>query len=234
EGGALSEEDNPGLLEKADGGTIFLRHVDHLSLSAQVELLRTLEESLVYRVGSTTPRPSNFRCICSTSIDLWAMVQEGQFREDLYLRLAEVTLAMPPLRDTKDDIPRLARHFLARAAHERGQSPPDLDTASIECMRAYPWPGNVGELKNLCDRLVMFTRGEKIVLDDLSTDLRLAPNAFQYLGEERDAQLLDVEKTIIRRALARANGTVGLAADILGLQENQLKELIARYNIIMG
>lgn len=231
EEGTISEEGSPGLLEKADGGTIFIRHIDHLSLSGQVELLRAIEECLVYRIGSSRPRPSNFRTITSTSVDLYSLVDHGEFREDLYHRLSEVSLATPPLRELKDDIATLANHFLSRAAKERGLRVPEIDPAAAECLRSYPWPGNVGELRNMADRLVMFARGGRIILDDLPPDLRLSTEAFYSSDGDESAILDEVQKLYIRRALARAYGDLAVAAEMLNQPETRLEELIQRYNI---
>lgn len=232
EAGAMSEEGDPGMLEKADGGTIFLRHVDHLPLSCQVELLRSMEEGLVYRLGASRPVPSNFRTITSTSADIDEMVMEGEFREDLLHRLAEVTLEMPPLREIKADIQTLSRHFLDKSARERGIAVPELDPAVSECLLAYPWPGNVGELKNAADKLVMFSRNNRLVLEDLPPELRLAPETFTVFDEDYESEIVkDVQKIYIRRALARTNGNVESACEILGIGLNVLEDFIQRYNI---
>ncbi|MFH1092256.1 MAG: sigma 54-interacting transcriptional regulator [Pseudomonadota bacterium] len=232
EAGALSEEGVPGVLEQADGGTVFIRHVDHLPLSAQVELLRTIEEKVVYRVGSTQPRPSNFRTVASSSLDIESLVEKGDFREDLAGRLSEVVLTMPPLRELKGDIPILAKHFLSLAARERGITPPEIDRAAIDCLRSYPWPGNVGELKNLAEILVMFCTGDRIVLDDLPSEFRLAAEAFKLApGERHSETLIEVEKILIRRALARTNNTMDRAAEILGMNPVELKQLLGYHSI---
>ena len=232
--GEYGGEDAPGILEKADGGTVFIRHVDRLPLSAQVELLRCIEEGLVYRVGSSQPRPSNFRVISSSCVDLGELIKEGEFREDLYQRLTDVTLEMPPLRDLKGDVDTLTRHFLSLAARERGLPAPELDPAASESMRAYPWPGNVGELKVVSDRMVMFTQGGRIRLEDLPPELRFAPEAFKSMDDDYVSETMqEVERMLIRRALARSNGTLDQAAEMLSLSAPVLEELIARYNISM-
>ncbi|MEW6263795.1 MAG: sigma 54-interacting transcriptional regulator [Thermodesulfobacteriota bacterium] len=232
EAGAMSEDGTPGALEKADGGTIFIRHVDHLSLSGQAELLRTMEEGLVYRVGSSKPRPSNFRIISSSTADLAEMVKQGEFREDLFQRLSEVTLTMPPLREVKGDIITLARYFLSRAAKEKGLPVPDLDPAAALSLQSYFWPGNVGELKNVADHLVMFARGDRILLDDLPPELRYASQAFLSPdGEPEAGAIAEVEKLYIRRALARTKGQEAQAAQILGLSEGTLESLIRSYGL---
>ena len=234
EAGALSEEGSVGFLEEADGGTIFLKNVDHLPLSVQVDVLRALEEGVIYRVGSSRPHPVNFRTISSSNEDLEALVDNGEFRDDLLKRLSGVTLTIPPLRDLKDDIGQLVKHFLAWAARERGLTVPELDPAAKECLRAYPWPGNVGELKNVADRLVMFTTGERIMLEDLPMDLRLAGDVFQTPeGERMPDTLIEVEKSLIRRALARARGSENQAARVLGLNDTMMGQLIRRYDIIL-
>jgi DNA-binding NtrC family response regulator len=224
EEGAGTEEGTPGALEQADGGTIFIRHVDHLALSAQVELLRTIEEGIVYRVGSPTPRPVNCRIISSTTLDLDELAAQGEFREDLAQRLAEVVLTMPPLRELKNDVVTLAKHFFNRSAKEMGIPVPDLDGAAADCLRSYPWPGNVGELKNLAQQLIMFAQGSRVVLDDLTLDVRLAHEALQLgNGDSKSESLNEVERILIRRALARSNGKIATAAELLGLGESDLE-----------
>ncbi|MFH1137987.1 MAG: sigma 54-interacting transcriptional regulator [Pseudomonadota bacterium] len=233
EAGTLSEEGTPGLFEQADGGTIFLRHINNLPLSCQVELLRTMEEKVAYRVGSSLARPTNFRIISSSGVDLISLIQDGEFREDLYHRLSEVTLELPPLRDMRTDIAGMIKFFLARAARERGLPVPELDPAAAECLQGYPWPGNVGELENLAEKLVMFCVNGRIVLEDLPPDLRLGLEAFNTeAGEHVPEFLADVERTIIRRVLARTNGAKGQAAEILGLTETKFGARMKRYSFM--
>lgn len=234
EAGTLAEEGTAGLLEEADGGMVFFQNVDHLPLSVQVDLLRTIEEGVIYRVGSSRPRPINFRVVSSSNVDLGPLVENEEFREDLFHRLSEVTLDMPPLREIKDDIIVLTRHFLAQAARERGIPVPQLDPGAAECLRAYPWPGNVSELENLVKTLVMFSTGDKIFLDDLPQEIRLFGEAFQTAeGERAPDSLIEVEKTLIRRALARTRGDAERAAQILGLNPTELEQQITRYDIAL-
>ena len=232
EEGAMADEGRPGALEQADGGTIFIRHVDHLALSSQVELLRTIEEGTVYRVGSPTPRPVNCRIISSTTVDLDELVAQGEFREDLAQRLAEVVLTMPPLRELKNDVVTLAKHFFNRSAKEMGVPVPDLDAAAADCLRSYPWPGNVGELKNLSQQLIMFAHGSRVVLDDLTLEIRLAHEALQLgSGDSKSESLNEVERIVIRRALARSNGRIDMAAELLGLVVSDLEARMAFHQI---
>ena len=230
EAGALSATGNPGFLEMSDGGSIYIRHVDNLPLTAQVGLLRTLEEGVVYRVGSTVPRPINVRLITSTNADIESMIGDAEFREDLYQRLSQVVLIMPPLRTIKNDMALLLKHFVTQAAQERGITPPEVDPAVLECLHAYPWPGNMGELKNLSERLVMFARGQRIVLEDLPLEIRFSPYAFAT-GEEESTMLAEVEKVMIRRALARTQGDQARTAAMLGITETELDKKSRRYDI---
>jgi DNA-binding NtrC family response regulator/pSer/pThr/pTyr-binding forkhead associated (FHA) protein len=230
--GAFSEEGTPGLLEQAEGGSLFLRHVDRLPLSAQAELLRALEEGVSYRLGSTTPRPIDLRVMSSTTQDLDEMVADGEFREDFYQRLCEVNLTMPPLREIQGDIGVLARHFLGRAAEELGVSVPELDPAAGDCLLSYPWPGNVSELKNTAERMVMFAVKDRVVLDDLNPEIRYSSDAFSSTsGIPASETLADAERILIRRALARSQNDVQLAASMLGLDPKELTEKIKQYNI---
>lgn len=234
EAGGISDEAIPGVLEDADGGTIFMKNVDHLPLSVQVELLRTFEEGVIYRVGSSRPRPINIRTIAATNVDLEPLVQNKEFREDLYHRLSEVNLTLPPLRELRDDIIVLAKHFLTQQARSRGLPVPELDPACVDCLLAYPWPGNVGELENVVERLVMFSTGGRIVLDDLPMDLRLASEAFQTpAGDRVPDNLIEVEKSLIRRVLARSRGSSERAARVLGLGTTQFGQFVQRYDITL-
>ncbi len=170
--GAL-ESGKPGYFELAQGGTLLLDEVGELPLSVQAKLLRFLEDNEVVRLGSTTPRRIDVRIIAATNRDLERMVQERLFRQDLYFRLKVVPLHLPPLREREDDIPPLVHHFLnhfnAKCSTNKKLSPAVVDT-----LCRYPFPGNVRELANLVEQLVVLTPGEVVELGDLPASLRLA------------------------------------------------------------
>lgn len=229
---AMEEEDSPGILELAEGGTVFLHNVNYLSPSVQIGLLKAIEEGVVYRVGSIRPTPVDFQAIISATGDLKEMVEKDEFREDLYDRLTNVTLATIPLRQLGEDIILLAKHFLAEATRSQGIPALELDPAAAECLRAYSWPGNADELKRVMEHAIMFQQGNRIVAEDLPMDLRLAAQAFKTeAGERTPDSVEEVEKDLIHKALAKAQGDVDQAAGILGISSELLETSIERYDL---
>jgi len=159
-----------GLFEIADGGTIFLDEVGDMILSAQAKVLRVLQSGEFTRVGGETPLKCDVRVIAATNRDLQAAVTAGQFREDLYFRLAVVPLRAPPLRDRTDDIPALCASFVEAICRENGMRPKAISEAALEVLSAYPWPGNVRELRNMIERLVILS-GDGIDVGDLPEEI---------------------------------------------------------------
>src|SRR5215813_10234358 len=146
-------KDRPGRFELADGGTIFLDDIDDVPLSMQVKLLRVLQNRTIERLGGTRTVPVNVRVIAGSKKDLKQMVAEGKFREDLFYRLNVLPVALPPLRERREDIPVLMDHFLARYFRRRGEDTPQISDAVKEAFMRYGWPGNVRELENACERI---------------------------------------------------------------------------------
>ena len=162
-----ASEDRRGKFEEADGATLFLDEVGDMSARTQAKVLRALQEGRFTRVGGTRPISSDARVLSATNKDLAAEIRRGAFREDLYFRLAVVPIQVPPLRERAEDIPLLARHFLAEAAARFGRGPSRSPPEAVEALQAYRWPGNVRELKNLIERLLILTTGDEIGADDL-------------------------------------------------------------------
>jgi transcriptional regulator with PAS, ATPase and Fis domain len=158
-----------GKFESAEGGTLFLDEVSDLSLSAQAKLLRAIQDLNIERVGGSGTRRVNTRIVVATNRPLAGLVAKGEFRADLYYRLSGVEIIVPALRDRREDIPELARHFLSR---HRGASELTLSPATEEALRMYSWPGNVRELERLIERAVALTRGGCIEPDDLPPHVR--------------------------------------------------------------
>ena len=233
-----------GRFEQADGGTLFLDEIGDMSTALQTRLLRVLAESEFFRVGGQTPIRVDVRVIAATHQDLAKAVAEGRFREDLYHRLNVMRIEVPPLRQRKEDIPELARHYLERTADELGVVAKTLSPATVEQMLNYDWPGNVRELVNACRRLSVTAAGREIAVEDLPAELRgpaegpaddwtanLAQWAELKLAAKDSERLLDealpaFEKTLIVTALRRARGKRLEAAKLLGWGRNTLTRKI--------
>ncbi len=172
--GATSER--VGLVEAADGSTLFLDEIGELPLNAQARLLRVLQEGEVRRLGSVETKKVSVRLIASTHRNLQALVNDGAFREDLYYRLNVVKLSLPPLRERGDDILYLARHFLAYNAERHGKARLKFTEGALKCIRAYRWPGNIRELENAIQRAVILCEGKSIRADLLAVQPEQAPS----------------------------------------------------------
>jgi two-component system, NtrC family, response regulator AtoC len=162
-----AERDREGLFEAAGGGTLFLDEVGELPDFLQVKLLRVLQEGEVRRVGESATRPVDARIVAATNRDLKEEVAAGRFREDLYYRLAVVTLRIPPLRDRPDDLPLLVRHFVKRHGERLGIEVTGVDPLAMRALAAYGWPGNVRELENVLERALVLAEGDRLGVEDL-------------------------------------------------------------------
>lgn len=234
-----------GLFEAANGGTLLLDEVGDTSPALQAKLLRVLQEGEIRPVGGTEDRTVDVRVLAATNRDLKERITQGLFREDLYFRLNVVSLALPPLRDRREDIPLLVRHFLHKKAPE-GQSPPGLGPGVMEALVGYGWPGNIRELENLIERAVVLHEGERIEMRDLPADLRKesgAPTASptgavskeesdpDFTPEGTPLSLEELERIQIVRVLRYTEGRRERAAQILGVTRRTLYQKIKRYGI---
>ena len=234
-----------GRFEQADGGTLFLDEIGDMSLALQTRLLRVLAENEFFRVGGQTPVRVDVRVIAATHQDLATAVKEGRFREDLYHRLNVMQVAVPPLRDRKEDIPELAGMWLELAAAELDTAPKRLSADALAAMMAYDWPGNVRELVNLCRRLTVNCAGQEITLADFPSEpgftaygaaqadwtSALAEWAESRIASSQREPLLaealpEFERTLIRTALRQAEGRRMEAARLLGWGRNTLTRKI--------
>ncbi len=225
-----------GRFEQADGGTLFLDEIGDMSLSAQAKVLRVLQEGKFERVGGTVTQQVNVRVIAATNKDLLAEAAENRFREDLYYRLNVVPLEVPPLRERPDDIPLLAKHFMELYLREQGMRPRLFTPAALEQLRGYRWPGNIRELRNLVERLLIMAPGDRIEVEDIplpggeaasgEAGLFAAPS-FQAFKERSEAVFL-------ARKLREHGGNVSRTARALEMQRSNLYKKIERYGLTAG
>jgi DNA-binding NtrC family response regulator len=219
EGGS---DNHMGLISLADNGTIFLRHIEYLTMNAQRSILMALEEGLIYPIGSRHSRTVQVRFLSSSSANLSAMVEAGTFREDLHARLTRINLAIPPLRETRGDIESLAGLDLSKAFKNLGKPFKGLDLSALECLRAYPWPGNLSELRTECSLLAHFSRNGHVSMEILPAHLRLAPEVFSRGEIEADSVLGEAERFFLSRALSIKSGDVEAAASVLSISPEEV------------
>jgi NtrC-family two-component system response regulator AlgB len=222
--GAL--RDHRGKVEAAAGGTLFLDEIGDLPLEIQPKLLRLLQEREYERVGENVPRHAEVRVIAATSRDLKKRVAEGVFREDLYFRLNVITAEMPPLRQRPGDLIRFAGHYFKHFAALCGRRLEGFSEAASAAIRAYPWPGNLRELRNAIERAVIMTKGNKINLEDLPAELRgqAAPGANGNDAALEVGSLVSMEKleeAHLRKVMERTSN-LAEAAQVLGIDQATL------------
>jgi two-component system, NtrC family, response regulator AtoC len=214
-----------GLMELADGGTLFLDEVGEIPVASQAKLLRCLQERTFKRVGGTRDLKVDVRVITATNRSLEVMVKEGKFREDLFYRLNVIPLTIPPVRERREDILPLARHFLSEANSTFHKAVKRLATEAESLLLAYAWPGNVRELKNLIERLVILSTGDTIEADQLPVPFSAAADG--PLAEEVSSQprtLEAIERAYILKVLRQVNGNKSEAAKILGITRQTLRK----------
>ncbi len=223
-----------GKFELAHRGTLFLDEISELYPELQVKLLRVLEERQVMRVGGSDLIDVDFRLIAATNRDLEREVTAGRFREDLYYRLKVVTLRIPSLRERPSDIPVLAEHFLGIFCQEHGKPPKRLGAEALELLARYPWPGNVRQLRNVMESVVIFHQGEEIGVADLTVEVRES-TALSAVGVPVQAAageprtMADIERQAILETLERTAGHRAKAADLLGIGLRTLQRKLKEY-----
>jgi Nif-specific regulatory protein len=220
--------DRMGLLEAANGSTVFFDEITNTTLSMQAKLLEIIEEKVIRRMGETRPRQVDLRFIIATNRDLKAEVKAGRFREDLYFRISTVTLTLPALRDRNEDIPEFVRFFCEKFAKEFNKNITSVEDDALELLLDYPWPGNIRELRNVIERSVLMRGGRSITRDLLEPHLfPVAPHITSILKVTDKA----VKQEMIKRALAETEGNITQAAKRLGVSRRHIYRLMTRYGV---
>ena len=218
-----ARSDRVGRFELADGGTLFLDEIGNVPLSQQGKLLRVLETGEFERVGSSRTIRVDARVLSATNAELAAEVAAGRFRQDLLFRLNTIEIRIPPLRERREDIPRLAQHFLQAHSHRYRKTIAGFEGAALEAMLAHPWPGNVRELDHAVERAVLMSTGERIRIGDLALKRGGEPARLEELSLEQ------VESLLVRKAMDRYGGNVSQAARALGLSRSALYRRLEKH-----
>jgi DNA-binding NtrC family response regulator len=249
-------KDRPGRFEMADGGTLFLDDIDDVPLSMQVKLLRVLQNRTIERLGGTRSVPVNVRIIAGSKKDLKQMVADGKFREDLYYRLNVVPVALPPLRERREDIPVLMEHFIARYFRRKGEDVPPISEAVRQAFVRYRWPGNVRELENACERIAQTCTCGTVRIGCMAANILLhadapPPDLFEMAPAAEpsapettqtrslqpatsaapislDDRIRDLEANLIDWALTVSHGNKSRAAELLQIKRSTLGDRINR------
>jgi Nif-specific regulatory protein len=230
-----ADRNKKGLFELADGGTMFLDEVGEAPPAIQAKLLRVLQEGEIWPVGAPRPRTVDVRTVSATHRDLERMVRDGTFRQDLFYRLHVFPVRMPALRERREDVPLLARHFLERYAREFGRQISGFVPDALDRLAAYDWPGNVRELQNEIQRaLINRTEGDLVLLEDLSPRV-LGRSGLSESGELPRGNLKDmmdtVERLLLTRALREHGHNKTRTAETLGMTREGLHKKLARFGI---
>ena len=217
----------PGLIHEATGGTLFLDEIDSMPPFAQVKLLRFLQERVIERVGGRQEIPVDVRIVCATHQSLKDQIAVQKFREDLFYRLAEIVVEIPPLRARKGDAALLAHAFVRKIAAEQRRGTMTLLPDAIDVIDSHPWPGNVRELENVIKRAVIMSDGPTIAAQDLGLSPVNNEPAALNLRQVRD----EAERTAVLKVLGRVNGNLSKAAELLGVSRPTLYDLMHRFGL---
>ena len=226
-----------GLCDVADRGSIFFDEIGNIPLETQAKLLRVMQEREFMRLGGMETIKVDVRIIAATNCDLREMVSTGRFREDLYYRLHVINIALPPLRERKEDVPVLAQHFLEKYSRENNKPGLELTVDALDLLMDYDWPGNVRELENVIERAVVLTAGPRIGADLVPEHVRSSPSfhiprfVVPPEGISFKEVIMSVEKRLIESTLDAAGGVQKRAAELLRIKPTTLNEMIKRYEI---
>ena len=229
-----------GLFELADGGTVFLDEIGDMSPQLQSKLLRFLEERAFRRVGASAEMRVDVRVIAATNKDLKTLVKKNEFREDLYFRLKVIPLFLPPLRERKEDVPKLVEHFVDRFRKELKKEVTGVSPEFLRELTEYHWPGNIRELKNTIERVMILSTGEVLDSADLPIDLfdepkkELESDDDSFRLPARGVKLESVERSLLKQALERTRYNQTKAAKLLGLNRDQIRYRIEKFGLKEG
>jgi len=228
-------ERRQGRFELAHGGSLFLDEISEIDPIIQVKILRVLETREFERVGGSKTIQTDTRVIAATNRDLKKMVAEGKFREDLFFRLNVITIKLPSLRERREDIPLLANYFLKEFNRENGKHIQELPSEMMQILMGYPWPGNIRELRNIVNRMVVMARGECLTVGDIPLEIRKTqqPTPSPQI-ESNTLNLAETEKYLIRRALDQTGGNITRAALLLGISRRTLHRKLNTPKIVLS
>ncbi|KAB8053799.1 PEP-CTERM-box response regulator transcription factor [Janthinobacterium sp. FT14W] len=219
-----------GKIELAHGGTFFLDEVGDMPMALQAKLLRFLQERVIERVGGRAEIAVDVRIVCATHQDLKVLAEQGRFREDLFYRLSEIVLRIPPLRERAGDAALLAHHFKNKFCASEGRSSLHFSAGALQLIESYGWPGNVREVENCIRRAVIMSDGPQIAADDLGLPASTQAAPFEDAINLRQAREAAEYKVMVR-ALARADGNIARAAELLGVSRPTLYDLMSHHGI---
>ena len=223
-----------GIFQAAAGGTLFLDEINSLPLSIQAKLLRFLESGECLPVGDTKPYTVDVRIIAATNTDLLKNISAGEFRQDLYFRLNVVPLELPTLAERSEDIEHLIKHFISYYAEEHSITAPKFSKQALKKLRSYSWPGNIRELRNLCERFGILLAGKTIEPENLPPEFTTIPNLKTTTDiklPELGINMETLEVDLIQQALSRTNGNRSKSARLLGLSRDTLLYRIQKYGL---
>ena len=240
-----ANQNKRGLFEVADGGTIFLDEIGEMTLAMQVKLLRVLQERCLRPVGGTGEIAIDVRVIAATNRDLEKQVTENTFREDLYYRLSVIPITVPPLRERREDLPLLVNHFLKKYAPAAGKGIARVNAESLAALATYDWPGNVRQLENTIERAVALETGEELHVElpvervraraaaaGVGGDgLAISPGAVLPNGMDMENYVAEIERSLLKSALAQSNGVQARAADVLKISYRSFRHLMKKYSL---
>ncbi len=240
-----ANQNKRGLFEVADGGTIFLDEIGEMTLTMQVKLLRVLQERTVRPVGGTDEIAIDVRVIAATNRDLEKQVADSTFREDLYYRLSVIPVTVPPLRDRREDVALLVNHFLHKYAPAAGKTITRISAPSLASLAAYEWPGNVRQLENTIERAVALGTGDELHVDLPAERPRaraaaagagvdgvsVGSDGVLPEGIDMEKYVADIERSLLKSALAQSNGVQARAADVLKISYRSFRHLMKKYDL---